>query len=75
MLMHQHLVLRKKRGTDFMMILKEQCLMVTPNIRSLQEISMKKKIKKKTSKAWEHLEQGRKVKEEITQLNLQRNTN
>ena len=42
-----------------MMVLKEQWLIVTPNIRSLQEISIKKmglKPKKKTSKAREHLE-------------------
>ena len=37
--------------------------------------NLKLKQKKKTSKAWEQLEHGREMKEEITQLNLQRNTN
>ena len=50
---------RMKKWNNFMMILKEQWLIVTPKIRSLQEILMQKlelKQKKKTSKAWEHLE-------------------
>ena len=57
--MHQHLVLRMKKWNNFMMMLKEQKLIVTPNIKSLQEITMQKfelKQKKKTSRAWEHLE-------------------
>ena len=44
---------------NFTMILKEQWLIVTPNIKSLQEISMQKlelKQKKKTSRACEHLD-------------------
>ena len=54
MLMRQHLVLRMKKWNNFM-ILKEQWLIVTPNIKSLQEIPMQKlelKQKKKTSQAF-----------------------
>ena len=46
---------------NFTMILKEQWLLVTPNIELLQEISMQKmelKQKKKTSRAWEHFGLG-----------------
>ena len=58
MLVHQHLVLRMKKWNNFMMILKEQWLIGTANIRSVQKISMQKfELKQKNnSKAWEHLE-------------------
>ena len=42
MLVHQHLVLRMEKWNNYMMILKEQWLIVTPNIRSLQETAIKK---------------------------------
>ena len=39
----------------------------------MQKLELKQK--KKTSKAYEHLELGREMKEGIAELNLQRNTN
>ena len=42
MLMHQYLVRRMKKWNNFTMILKEQWLIVTTNIKTLQEISMQK---------------------------------
>ena len=40
MLVHQHLVHRMKKWNNSTMILKEQWLSVTPNLKSLQGISM-----------------------------------
>ena len=40
-------MLRTKKWKNFMMILKEQWLIVTPNIKSLQEISSWNKNKRR----------------------------
>ena len=52
---HQHLVMRMKKWNNCMMILKEQWLIATLNIRSLQEISMQKfELKKNRRRLQEH---------------------
>ena len=53
--MHQHLVLKMKKLNACMMLLKEQWLIVTPNIKPLQEISMHKLELKKKKKNEEDL--------------------
>ena len=54
--MHKHLVLKMKKWNNFMLIFKEQWLIVISNIRSLQEILLPKngtKIKEDVFKSME----------------------